>query len=166
MVWHTGVRQKYLHVLLTAGKLLQQANEQPTIVWWRIVTSRRAVICHLLRAQSLLKRAPLQANDRDELRELLILRESGGIILPPCEVCAVGGVSRVVALNQRSFNIVVISDEAHRSQYGLSATLDEQTGVYNTATPNTCAMRCQIHEALPVRRLLASEDKRYPCRFR
>ena len=57
-------------------------------------------------------------------------RESGGIIFTTVQKFApLDGEQSHPALNQRS-NIVVISDEAHRSQYGLSATLDRQTGVY------------------------------------
>lgn len=115
-----------------AGKLLQQAEmNNPTIV---VVTDRNdldgqlyATFC---RAQDLLKQTPLQANDRDELRELLNARESGGIIFTTVQKFApLDGEQSHPALNQRS-NIVVISDEAHRSQYGLSATLDRQTCVY------------------------------------
>ena len=103
----------------------------PTIV---VVTDRNdldgqlyATFCQ---AQDLLKQTPLQANDRDELRELLNARESGGIIFTTVQKFApLDGEQSHPALNQRS-NIVVISDEAHRSQYGLSATLDRQTGVY------------------------------------
>lgn len=103
----------------------------PTIV---VVTDRNdldgqlyATFCQ---AQDLLKQTPLQANDRDELRELLNARESGGIIFTTVQKFApLDSEQSHPALNQRS-NIVVISDEAHRSQYGLSATLDRQTGVY------------------------------------
>ncbi len=64
------------------------------------------------------------------MRELLNARESGGIIFTTVQKFApLDGEQSHPALNQRS-NIVVISDEAHRSQYGLSATLDRQTGVY------------------------------------
>ncbi|MEG1113284.1 MAG: type I restriction endonuclease subunit R, partial [Hafnia sp.] len=67
---------------------------------------------------------------RDELRELLNARESGGIIFTTVQKFApLDSEQSHPALNQRS-NIVVISDEAHRSQYGLSATLDRETGVY------------------------------------
>lgn len=103
----------------------------PTIV---VVTDRNdldgqlyATFCQ---AQDLLKQTPLQANDRDELRELLNARESGGIIFTTVQKFApLDSEQSHPALNQRS-NIVVISDEAHRSQYGLSATLDRDTGVY------------------------------------
>lgn len=103
----------------------------PTIV---VVTDRNdldgqlyATFCQ---AQDLLKQTPLQANDRDELRELLNARESGGIIFTTVQKFApLDSEQSHPALNLRS-NIVVVSDEAHRSQYGLSATLDRETGVY------------------------------------
>lgn len=123
---------KSISMCCYAGKLLQQAEmNNPTIV---VVTDRNdldgqlyATFCQ---AQDLLKQTPLQANDRDELRELLNARESGGIIFTTVQKFApLEGEQSHPALNQRS-NIVVISDEAHRSQYGLSATLDRQTGVY------------------------------------
>ncbi len=126
-----GFRQS-ISMCCYAGKLLQQAEmNNPTIV---VVTDRNdldgqlyATFCQ---AQDLLKQTPLQANDRDELRELLNARESGGIIFTTVQKFApLEGEQSHPALNQRS-NIVVISDEAHRSQYGLSATLDRQTGVY------------------------------------
>ena len=132
VVWHTQGSGKSISMCCYAGKLLQQAEmNNPTIV---VVTDRNdldgqlyATFCQ---AQDLLKQTPLQANDRDELRELLNARESGGIIFTTVQKFApLDGEQSHPALNQRS-NIVVISDEAHRSQYGLSATLDRQTGVY------------------------------------
>jgi hypothetical protein len=150
-----------------AGKLLQQAEmNNPTIV---VVTDRNdldgqlyATFCQ---AQDLLKQTPLQANDRDELRELLNARESGGIIFTTVQKFApLDSEQSHPALNQRS-NIVVISDEAHRSQYGLSATLDRKLASINTATPNTCAMRCRMRRlwASPVRRLPLKIKIPVPC---
>lgn len=82
VVWHTQGSGKSISMCCYAGKLLQQAEmNNPTIV---VVTDRNdldgqlyATFCQ---AQDLLKQTPLQANDRDELRELLNARESGGII--------------------------------------------------------------------------------------
>ena len=67
-----------------AGKLLQQpAMHNPTLL---IVTDRNDLDGQLFEtfsnAQELLKQTPVQANNRDELRQLLAERESGGIILP------------------------------------------------------------------------------------
>ncbi|AVZ00166.1 DEAD/DEAH box helicase [Lelliottia sp. WB101] len=132
VVWHTQGSGKSISMCCYAGKLLQQAEmNNPTIV---VVTDRNdldgqlyATFCQ---AQDLLKQTPLQANDRDELRELLNARESGGIIFTTVQKFApLDNEQSHPALNMRS-NIVVISDEAHRSQYGLSATLDRETGVY------------------------------------
>lgn len=132
VVWHTQGSGKSISMCCYAGKLLQQAEmNNPTIV---VVTDRNdldgqlyATFCQ---AQDLLKQTPLQANDRDELRELLNARESGGIIFTTVQKFApLDNEQSHPALNSRS-NIVVISDEAHRSQYGLSATLDRETGVY------------------------------------
>ena len=59
---------------------------------------------------------------------MLNVRESGGIIFTTVQKFApLDGEQTPPALNLRS-NIVVISDEAHRSQYGLSATLNRETG--------------------------------------
>ncbi|MBH2773550.1 type I restriction endonuclease subunit R [Serratia marcescens] len=132
VVWHTQGSGKSISMCCYAGKLLQQAEmNNPTIV---VVTDRNdldgqlyATFCQ---AQDLLKQEPLQANDRDQLREMLNARESGGIIFTTVQKFApLDGEKTHPALNLRS-NIVVISDEAHRSQYGLNATLDRETGAY------------------------------------
>jgi type I restriction enzyme R subunit len=74
-------------------------------------------------AQELLKQTPVQANNRDELRKFLAERESGGIIFTTVQKFALlEGESEHPLLNGRH-NIVVMSDEAHRSQYGLKAKL-------------------------------------------
>ncbi len=106
MVWHTQGSGKSISMCCYAGKLLQQAEmNNPTIV---VVTDRNdldgqlyATFCQ---AQDLLKQTPLQANDRDELRELLNARESGGIILPPCRSLRRWRVSRVI---RRSTNAAI-----------------------------------------------------------
>ncbi len=74
-------------------------------------------------AKELLKQDPVQAEDRDALRVMLAERESGGIIFTTVQKFALlDAESGHPVLNDRH-NIVVISDEAHRSQYGLKATL-------------------------------------------
>lgn len=132
VVWHTQGSGKSISMCCYAGKLLQQPEmNNPTIV---VVTDRNDLDGQLFatfsQAQDLLKQVPLQANDRDQLREMLNAREAGGIIFTTVQKFApLEGEQTHPALNLRS-NIVVISDEAHRSQYGLSATLDSQTGAY------------------------------------
>ncbi|MFP3523855.1 type I restriction endonuclease subunit R [Pantoea sp. SIMBA_072] len=132
VVWHTQGSGKSISMCCYAGKLLQQAEmNNPTIV---VVTDRNDLDGQLFatfcQAQDLLKQQPLQANDRDQLREMLNARESGGIIFTTVQKFApLDNEQTHPALNLRG-NIVVISDEAHRSQYGLNATLNRETGAY------------------------------------
>lgn len=125
VVWHTQGSGKSISMCCYAGKLLQQpAMQNPTLL---IVTDRNDLDGQLFetfsQAQELLKQTPVQANNRDELRQLLAERESGGIIFTTVQkFVLLDGESEHPLLNGRH-NIVVMSDEAHRSQYGLKAKL-------------------------------------------
>jgi type I restriction enzyme, R subunit len=125
VVWHTQGSGKSISMCCYAGKLLQQpAMHNPTLL---IVTDRNDLDGQLFEtfsnAQELLKQTPVQANNRDELRQLLAERESGGIIFTTVQKFALlDGEAEHPLLNGRH-NIVVMSDEAHRSQYGLKAKL-------------------------------------------
>jgi len=128
VVWHTQGSGKSISMCCYAGKLLQQAEmNNPTLL---IVTDRNDLDGQLFAtfscAQELLKQVPVQANDREELRRLLSERESGGIIFTTVQKFSpIEGESEHPILNARH-NIVVISDEAHRSQYGLKAVLTKE----------------------------------------
>ena len=125
VVWHTQGSGKSISMCCYAGKLLQQpAMHNPTLL---IVTDRNDLDGQLFEtfsnAQDLLKQTPVQANNRDELRKFLAERESGGIIFTTVQKFALlEGENEHPLLNGRH-NIVVMSDEAHRSQYGLKAKL-------------------------------------------
>ncbi|MBB5020822.1 type I restriction endonuclease subunit R [Desulfurispira natronophila] len=131
VVWHTQGSGKSISMCCYAGKLIQQPQmNNPTLV---VVTDRNDLDGQLFAtfcaAQELLKQEPVQAEDRESLRQLLQERESGGIIFTTVQkFTLLGEEVGHPALNERH-NIVVISDEAHRSQYGLSATLTEK-GTY------------------------------------
>ncbi|MFC3903752.1 type I restriction enzyme, R subunit [Acinetobacter marinus] len=131
VVWHTQGSGKSISMCCYAGKLLQQpAMHNPTLL---IVTDRNDLDGQLFetfsQAQELLKQTPVQANNRDELRQLLAERESGGIIFTTVQKFALlDGETEHPLLNGRH-NIVVMSDEAHRSQYGLKAKLSND-GTY------------------------------------
>lgn len=131
VVWHTQGSGKSISMCCYAGKLLQQpAMHNPTLL---IVTDRNDLDGQLFEtfsnAQDLLKQTPVQANNRDELRKFLAERESGGIIFTTVQKFALlDGESEHPLLNGRH-NIVVMSDEAHRSQYGLKAKLSND-GTY------------------------------------
>ncbi|MFY0991137.1 type I restriction endonuclease subunit R [Halomonas sp. C05BenzN] len=131
VVWHTQGSGKSISMCCYAGKLLQQPEmNNPTLV---VVTDRNDLdgqLCATFSAaRELLKQEPVQADDRDTLRRLLSERESGGIIFTTVQKFALlTDETDHPALNERH-NIVVISDEAHRSQYGLKATL-KRDGTY------------------------------------
>ena len=120
VVWHTQGSGKSISMCCYAGKLLQQPEmNNPTLL---VVTDRNDLDGQLFQtfsnAHELFKQTPVQANDRDELRQLLSERESGGIIFTTVQKFSpLNGEDVHPILNSRH-NIVVISDEAHRSQYG------------------------------------------------
>jgi len=128
VIWHTQGSGKSLTMVFYAGKLVAHPSmENPTLV---VLTDRNDLDDQLFgtfaQADGLLRQTPVQARDREHLRELLVTA-SGGIyfttiqkFLPPDG--ELGG-----ALSERR-NIVLIADEAHRSQYGLQAKLDRKTG--------------------------------------
>ena len=125
VVWHTQGSGKSISMCCYAGMLLQQkAMNNPTLI---VVTDRNdldgqlyATFCN---AVELLKQTPVQASDRDALRQLLAERESGGIIFTTVQKFALLEDEKHHPILNDRHNIVVISDEAHRSQYGLKATL-------------------------------------------
>lgn len=132
VVWHTQGSGKSITMACYAGKLLQQPEmKNPTLV---VVTDRNDLDGQLFTtfsaASDLLKTAPVQAGDRDELREMLASREAGGIIFTTVQKFALLEGEEVHPLLSARSNIVVISDEAHRSQYGTKGRLDTRTGKY------------------------------------
>ena len=132
IVWHTQGSGKSISMVCFVGKLMQQPQMQnPTIV---VVTDRNDLDGQLFQtftgARSLLKETPQQAEDRDALRTLLDGRPSGGIIFTTMQKFAPGKDEDVFPKLTERTNIVVIADEAHRSQYGFNAVLDKKTGKY------------------------------------
>ncbi|HIF9388750.1 TPA: type I restriction endonuclease subunit R [Photobacterium damselae] len=127
VVWHTQGSGKSISMVCYASKLLQQpAMNNPTIV---VVTDRNDLDGQLYNTFSMasetLKQIPLQAEDRDELRELLLNRQSGGIIFTTIQKFALLADEREHPVLSERANIVVVSDEAHRSQYGNKSKLVE-----------------------------------------
>lgn len=130
VVWHTQGSGKSITMACYAGKLLQQpAMKNPTLV---VVTDRNDLDGQLFAtfsaAEELLKQTPVQANSREELRDMLASRTAGGIVFTTVQKFGLREREEAhPALSARE-NVVVISDEAHRSQYGLTARFDEKTG--------------------------------------
>jgi type I restriction enzyme R subunit len=118
--WHTQGSGKSISMCCYAGKLLQQpAMNNPTLV---VVTDRNDLDGQLFQtfsnAQDLFKQTPVQANSRSELRQFLSERESGGIIFTTVQKFSPFIDEDGHPILNGRHNIVVISDEAHRSQYG------------------------------------------------
>ncbi len=132
IVWHTQGSGKSISMVCFVGKLMQQPEmRNPTIV---VVTDRNDLDGQLFQtfagARALLKETPQQAEDREQLRALLNGRPSGGIIFTTVQKFSPDkDEDQFPRLTERT-NVVVIADEAHRSQYGFKAVLDKKTGQY------------------------------------
>lgn len=118
VVWHTQGSGKSLTMAFYAGRaILQPEMRNPTIV---VLTDRNDLDGQLFgtfsRCKELLRQPPDQANSRAELRQLL-RRDAGGVIFTTVQKFfpEERGDSHPVLSDRR--NIVVIADEAHRSQY-------------------------------------------------
>ncbi|WP_230407766.1 type I restriction endonuclease subunit R [Undibacterium rivi] len=145
VVWHTQGSGKSISMLCYAAKLLAQPEmNNPTIV---VVTDRNDLDGQLYNtfcmAQEALKQTPVQAGDRDDLRELLSSRQAGGIIFTTVQKFALLGEESAHPVLSTRHNIVVVSDEAHRSQYGDKAKFNTKTGQY------TFGYSRHMHDALP-----------------
>ncbi len=132
VVWHTQGSGKSISMACFAGKLTKQPQmKNPTLL---IVTDRNDLDGQLYttfsQAKMLLGQEPIQIDSVDDLRETLANKPSGGIIFTTIQKFSLKKEeSHFPVLSQRD-NIVVIADEAHRSQYGFDAMLDSETGSF------------------------------------
>lgn len=145
VVWHTQGSGKSISMVCYAGKLLAQpAMNNPTLV---IVTDRNDLDGQLFNtfgmAADTLKQTPVQAGDRDELRDILASRQAGGIIFTTVQKFALLADESTHPVLSNRHNIVVVSDEAHRSQYGDKAKFNPKTGKY------TFGYSKHLRDALP-----------------
>ena len=118
VVWHTQGSGKSLTMAFYAGKVVRHPKMQnPTLV---VITDRNDLDDQLFGTFSgcheLLRQKPVQADDRDGVRELLKVA-SGGVIFTTLQKFAPDPGASYPQLSDRR-NIVVLADEAHRSQYG------------------------------------------------
>ena len=119
VVWHTQGSGKSFSMLFYAGRMARHpAMQNPTLI---VLTDRNDLDDQLFgqfqRCHETLGQMPIQAESREHLRELLN-RASGGVIFTTIHKFAAEKDSAKKALSERR-NIVVIADEAHRSQYDL-----------------------------------------------
>lgn len=117
--WHTQGSGKSLSMVFFAH-LLQNRLDSPTIV---VITDRNDLDDQLYdqfgRCSAFLRQAPVQAESRKDLKDLLEGREANGIIFTTMQKFTDGDEP----LCDRS-NVVVMVDEAHRGQYGLTERMD------------------------------------------
>ncbi|MBC8333268.1 MAG: type I restriction endonuclease subunit R [Anaerolineae bacterium] len=118
VVWHTQGSGKSLSMVFYTGKLvLAQEMNNPTVV---LITDRNDLDQQLFgtfsSCQGLVRQSPVQAANRDELKKLLAVA-SGGIVFTTIQKFFPDEKGAAYPLLSERRNIVVIADEAHRSQY-------------------------------------------------
>ena len=136
--WHTQGSGKSLSMVFYAH-LLQDELSQPTIV---VITDRNDLDDQLYtqfsKCQQFLRQIPIQAKSREDLKSLLAGREANGIIFTTMQKFEES--DEPLSLRR---NIVVMTDEAHRGQYGFEEKVNEETGKISIGTARI------IHNSLP-----------------
>lgn len=125
VVWHTQGSGKSITMTCFAARVMQSvALENPTLV---VITDRNDLDGQLFGvfslSQDLLREQPVQIATRGDLREKLGNRPSGGILFATIQKFAPGVDEDKFPVLSTRHNIVVIADEAHRTQYGFQAEL-------------------------------------------
>ncbi len=130
VVWHTQGAGKSLEMTCLAGRIVSDIRlGNPTIV---MVTDRQDLDGQLFGvfndAGDLLGETPKQADSIKELKELLIDRPSGGIIFTTIQKFQTEKDEEKFLVLTDRHNVVVMCDEAHRTQYGFKGVIDQKTG--------------------------------------
>ena len=125
VVWHTQGSGKSLSMVFYSGQIITHPQmENPTIV---ILTDRNDLDDQLFgtfgNCVGLLRQTPVQADSREHIKELLKV-SGGGVIFTTIQKFAPAEGNVYETLSDRT-NIVVVADEAHRSQYGFSGRVVE-----------------------------------------
>lgn len=120
VVWHTQGSGKSLTMLFYAGKVIAQPEmNNPTLV---VITDRNDLDDQLYttfaQGKDLLRQVPRQATNRENLKELLMVA-SGGVVFTTAQKFLPAETGQHYDQLSDRKNIVVIADEAHRSQYGF-----------------------------------------------
>ncbi len=127
VVWHTQGSGKSLSMVFYAGKSVLQLDN-PTIV---VMTDRNDLDDQLFdtfaNCKQLLRQDPTQAQNREDLKNLLKVAGGGIVFTTIQKFFPENGAAKFDLLSERK-NIIVIADEAHRSQYGFGAKTSEKDG--------------------------------------
>jgi type I restriction enzyme R subunit len=129
VIWHTQGSGKSLLMAFYAGQLVRRPElENPTIV---VITDRNDLDDQLFGTFSmyrdLIRQTPIQADSRGDLQSALS-RASGGVIFTTIQKFSPTQGETIYPMLSGRRNIVVIADEAHRSQYGFRAQIEQKTG--------------------------------------
>lgn len=129
VIWHTQGSGKSLLMAFYAGQLVRRPElENPTIV---VITDRNDLDDQLFgtfsMCRDLIRQTPIQADSRDDLQSALS-RASGGVIFTTIQKFSPATGEAVYPMLSDRRNIVVIADEAHRSQYGFRARIEQKSG--------------------------------------
>jgi type I restriction enzyme R subunit len=127
VVWHTQGSGKSLSMVFYSGKLITSPEmKNPTIV---VITDRNDLDDQLFdtfaSSVQLLRQEPVQAENREHLKELLKVA-SGGIVFTTIQKFLPENNKSVYDQLSDRKNVVVIADEAHRTQYGFEAKLVDE----------------------------------------
>ncbi|MEI6540850.1 MAG: DEAD/DEAH box helicase family protein, partial [Planctomycetota bacterium] len=153
VVWHTQGSGKSFSMLFYAARVVREpAMRNPTIV---VLTDRNDLDDQLFgqfqRCYEQLNQMPVQARDREHLRELLKV-SSGGVIFTTIQKFMPDKGEKMFSLSDRR-NIIVIADEAHRSQYdlidGLARNLRDALATY-TESGGTGASSIDTAQAIAI----------------
>ncbi|WP_261134787.1 type I restriction endonuclease subunit R [Bacillus sp. Marseille-Q3570] len=147
VIWHTQGSGKSLSMVFYTGKLVLEMNN-PTVV---VLTDRNDLDDQLYatfsQSSDLLRQSPKQAEKRSDLKELLSV-ESGGIIFTTMQKFAPEeGNEQMGALTDRR-NVIVMADEAHRSQYGFQAQM-KRSSVETSEANVKYGFAKHLRDALP-----------------
>jgi len=144
VVWHTQGSGKSLSMVFYTGKVVLELNN-PTVV---VITDRNDLDDQLFDTfagcKQLLRQDPVQANSKTHLKELLKTAGGGIVFTTIQKFFPQNGEIDFDLLSDRK-NIIVIADEAHRSQYGFGA----KTRVKNGEAFTSYGFAKYIRDALP-----------------
>jgi len=152
VVWHTQGAGKSIEMTCLAGALMAHPDMgNPTLL---VVTDRNDLDNQLFGvfagASEMLRETPVQADTRPELRRLLSNRPSGGIVFTTIQKFTPGEDEDTYPVLSDRRNIVVICDEAHRSQYGFEARLVVASGPASNDAKVLLAAEGKTPPALPL----------------
>ena len=151
VVWHTQGSGKSLSMVFYTGLLVKALNN-PTII---VITDRNDLDDQLFdtfgNCSLLLRQVPVQIESRSKLIEELKNRQSGGVFFATIQkFLPEDGISQFEQLSDRR-NIVVIADEAHRTQYGFEAKIKyvKDAAGNEIGTDVSYGFAKHMHDALP-----------------